>query len=94
MSPGSFNALLQFFWDQRGPALPFYFQVPMGLYGAGEYGCEANPAGLGPLETELDAGYGEGTVYIVRFTQEELSFRFLFSSNWYTESPLELLRVV
>ncbi len=94
MSPASFNALLEFFWNRRGPALPFYFQVPVGLYGSPDgYSGEADPSGLDPFDTEVDVGYGEGPVYLVRFTQEELPFRFLFPNHWYTESPVELLKV-
>lgn len=94
MGPASFSALLDFFWRQRGQALPFYFQLPIGLYGfPGAYGGVAEPAGTDPFDSELEVGFGQGPIWLVRFTQDELPFKFIFPNYWYTENPMELIRV-
>ncbi len=94
MGPASFDALLNFFWSQKGQARPFYFQLPVGLYGyPPPYGGGVEPGGSGPFNSELEVGFGEGPVWIVRFTQDELPLKHLFPNRWCTENAVELLRV-
>lgn len=89
LRPHSYIYLVDFFHDHRG-GQAFYFKAPWGLYGIPEELYTADPGGLDPWSSEIEAGYGDPPTYLVRFNSDILPIaKARQISCWSTPSPVE-----
>ena len=66
-------ALITFWRMMRGGMDEFYFEFPIGLYGAGSFGGGEVTQETGDgFDSFLRTGYGSGPMFLVRFENDEL----------------------